>query len=47
MRKILLKIILKTYAIKDVLFSEKFTLVTFKNDVKTATTNYDSREFKN
>lgn len=40
-----LKIAIKLFAIIDVLFSQKFILITYKDGEKQATTKYDSREF--
>lgn len=45
--KISLKIALKLFSIIDILFAEKWELVTFKDNEKQAITRYDSKEFKN
>lgn len=41
-----LKIALKLFSIIDILFAEKWELVTFKDNQKQAVTRYDSKEFK-
>ncbi|WP_410221913.1 hypothetical protein [Pedobacter sp.] len=41
-----LKIALKLFSIIDILFAEKWELITFKDNQKQAVTKYDSKEFK-